>query len=60
MRIRLAHTNLATCLRTCNSGLSIAPFFMDRLYRDVNEGVGISREGAEISSRTSLKQFKHH
>ena len=45
-----AYQTLATCLRTCAIlGSPIAPFFMDRLYRDVNEGVGISREGAEKS-----------
>ena len=45
-----AYQTLTTCLRTCAIlGSPIAPFFMDRLYRDVNEGVGISREGAEKS-----------
>lgn len=45
-----AYQTLHTCLKTIAIlGSPIAPFFMDRLYRDVNEGVGISRDGAENS-----------
>ena len=45
-----AYQTLATCLKTCAIlGSPIAPFFMDRLYRDVNEGLGVSRDGAENS-----------
>ena len=45
-----AYQTLATCLKTCAIlGAPIAPFFMDRLYRDVNEGLGVSRDGAENS-----------
>ena len=51
MMISFAHTkHFHTALRTCAIlGSPIAPFFMDRLYRDVNEGLGGSREGAEFS-----------
>ena len=45
-----AYQTLATCLKTCAIlGSPIAPFFMDRLYRDVNEGLGVSRDGAKNS-----------
>lgn len=45
-----AYQTLATCLKTCAIlGSPIAPFFTDRLYRDVNEGLGVSRDGAENS-----------
>ena len=45
-----AYQTLATCLKTCAIlGAPIAPFFTDRLYRDVNEGHGVSRDGAENS-----------
>jgi isoleucyl-tRNA synthetase len=45
-----AYQTLVTCLRTTAIlGSPIAPFFMDRLYRDLNEGLGGSREGAENS-----------
>jgi len=42
-----AYQTLVTCLRTTAIlGSPIAPFFMDRLYRDLNEGLGGSRDGA--------------
>ena len=42
-----AYQTLVTCLRTTAIlGSPIAPFFMDRLYRDLNEGLGGSRNGA--------------
>jgi isoleucyl-tRNA synthetase len=45
-----AYQTLVTCLRTIAIvGSPIAPFFMDRLYRDLNEGLGKSRDGAENS-----------
>ena len=45
-----AYQTLSYCLKTCAIlGSPIAPFYMDRLYRDVNEGLGGSREGAEFS-----------
>ncbi|MBM71817.1 MAG: isoleucine--tRNA ligase [Crocinitomicaceae bacterium] len=45
-----AYQTLATCLKTCAIlGSPIAPFFMDRLYRDINEGLGVNRDGAENS-----------
>ena len=45
-----AYQTLSYCLKTCAIlGSPIAPFFMDRLYRDVNEGLGGSRDGAEFS-----------
>jgi isoleucyl-tRNA synthetase len=45
-----AYQTLITCLRTTAIlGSPIAPFFMDRLYRDLNDGLGISRDGAENS-----------
>ena len=45
-----AYQTLAICLRTTAILSSpIAPFFMDRLYRDLNEGLGASRDGAENS-----------
>ena len=45
-----AYQTLVTCLRTTAIlGSPIAPFFMDRLYRDLNEGLGGSRDGAENS-----------
>lgn len=45
-----AYQTLFTCLRTTSIlGSPVAPFFMDRLYRDLNEGVGMSNEGAKNS-----------
>jgi len=45
-----AYQTLFTCLRTTAIlGSPIAPFFMDRLYRDFNDGIGGSRDGAENS-----------
>ena len=49
-----AYQTLVTCLRTTAIlGSPIAPFFMDRLYRDLNEGLGGSRIGAENSVHLS-------
>ena len=45
-----AYQTLFACLRTTSIlGSPVAPFFMDRLYRDLNEGVGTSGEGAKNS-----------
>ncbi len=45
-----AYQTLFSCLRTTSIlGSPVAPFFMDRLYRDLNEGVGTSGEGAKNS-----------
>ena len=45
-----AYQTLSTCLKTCAIlGSPIAPFFMDRLYRDVNKGKGANWEGAQNS-----------
>ena len=50
-----AYQTLHTCLKTIAIlGAPIAPFFMDRLFRDVNEGVGVSRDGAESSVHLAL------
>ena len=46
---------LHSCLKTIAIlGAPIAPFFMDRLYRDVNEGIGVNRDGAENSVHLAL------
>ena len=45
-----AYQTLCACLRaTSILGSPVAPFFMDRLYRDLNEGLGMSNEGAKNS-----------
>jgi isoleucyl-tRNA synthetase len=50
-----AYQTLHSCLKTIAIlGAPIAPFFMDRLYRDVNEGIGVSRDGAENSVHLAL------
>ena len=45
-----AYQTLVACLRTTSIlGSPVAPFFMDRLYRDLNEGLGAEKEGAKNS-----------
>jgi len=45
-----AYQTLVACLRTTSIlGSPVAPFFMDRLYRDLNEGLGAAKEGAKNS-----------
>jgi isoleucyl-tRNA synthetase len=49
-----AYQTLVTCLRTTSIlGSPVAPFFMDRLYRDLNEGLGATNEGAKNSVHLS-------
>ena len=49
-----AYQTLVSCLSTTAIlGSPVAPFFMDRLFRDLNDGLGIECEGAENSVHLS-------